>query len=44
MTIWKWQNSGDIESMARLSEVLCEGTENLLDRKTGVCDSVAVGT
>lgn len=30
--------------MTRWSEVLCEGVEDLLNRKSGACDSVAVGT
>lgn len=36
VTVWRWRNSRDVENVARWSEVICLGTEDILDRKIGV--------
>lgn len=36
VTVWSWRNSRDVENVARWSEVICLGTEDILDRKIGV--------
>lgn len=36
VTVWRWKNSRDIESVSRWSKVICLGVEDILDRKIGV--------